>query len=120
MLNRLRTVFDHWHRIREIRALGPRELEDLGMTRGQAERLVTMSEDVPARIATMAAAFGLAEADIQRAYTDYLELLETCDTCGHKPACAKAMKSTGDLRNAAVDFCPNAEAYAKLAQTRTH
>lgn len=115
MLEQLRAIFDQWHRIKEVQALTDRDIADLGISRGQLEHLMRLSADVPDRMAQMAAVFGLSPEQVERHHATYLDLLETCDRCGRKGDCRRAL-ARGDLQPGQVDFCPNAPSYVEMAR----
>lgn len=116
MLERVRAIFDHWHRLQEVKAMSDRDLEDLGLTRWQMEQFARMPENVGERLLQMAQVFGLEPNDVQHAYSDYLELLEVCAHCGALKACKRALADADHLGPEDVHFCPNAHTYEEMAR----
>ena len=113
MFERLRAIFDQWHELKEVAALSDRDLDDLGMTRGQMESFARMPRDVPDRMAQMAAIFGLTEAEIKRHYGEYLDMIETCAHCGSRRECTHALEHAGTTDPEECGFCPNSDLYAR-------
>ncbi len=111
MFNRIKAFLAHWHEAREISALTDRDLDDLGISRAQAEAFVRMPHDVPDRVLAMAEIFGLSEVDVKANHAEWLELLETCGTCRDRGAC-KLVLERGELsRPQDCGFCLNAPAF---------
>ncbi|MDT8854003.1 DUF1127 domain-containing protein [Paracoccaceae bacterium Fryx2] len=117
---RIQAMIDQWRSLQEVSHLSDRELDDMGMTREQVVRFVRMPAAVPERMAKMAAVFGLTEAELQQAYAEYLDLMETCATCGARKVCVSALAHADDLEPADCGFCPNAAAYAEMGRVRVH
>lgn len=116
MMERLRNLLHRWRSLDELDKLGERELADLGLSRYELEELVTMSPEVPERMARMAAVFGLTVEDIRALRNEYLELLENCGHCEAVGQC-RHMLDAGTAQPGNVGFCPNAAFYrAKAAR----
>ncbi|RAZ86129.1 DUF1127 domain-containing protein [Cereibacter johrii] len=120
MLNRVRALFDRWHRLQEIHALSDRDLDDLGITRWQMEQFARMPEDVGERLLQMAQVFGLEPATVQHAYADYLDLLDVCRRCGSTKLCKCTLAEADRVEPADCSFCPNAGTYELMARHTLH
>jgi pyrimidine deaminase RibD-like protein len=116
MLARIRALFDHWHQVKCAGALTDRDLHDLGMTRAQILALATMPDDVPDRLARMAALLGIPEAELQANRAEYLELVETCAGCGSRAPCAQLLAKAEMAQAEDAGFCPNAAAFRDHAR----
>lgn len=105
-----------WHSRRalgeELNRLGERELDDLGIVRGQIPTLVAAYPEAPRLLMRMLRQVGI---DDERVGTALLRELErTCANCVERKACRhwlKAPTPAGDYRR----FCPNAAVLEKLA-----
>lgn len=121
MFERIRQIFDRWHALEELARMSDQDLADLGVTRDQALTLATMPQDVPERLRAMAAIFGLSEDDLHRDHATWLEITETCASCGARPACKRKLEREavfeGSVLPDEVAFCPNARTYKALAPT---
>lgn len=115
MLDRLHAMFQRRRDLNEMRDLTDRDLDDLGMTRGQIEDFARLPQDVPDRMRQMAAIFGLTEAQIKQQYDAYLDLTLTCGRCGHRGDCSKTLRHASAATPADASYCPNAAAYAVMA-----
>lgn len=100
--------------LREIAALGDRDLADLGLTRDQARHLAAMPDDVPGRVEAMARVFGVDADTLHRERDSWTEMLETCAECGALPACKRLMDAPTQSEEAAARICPNAAGFAVL------
>ncbi len=114
LTNRLRQIFQHWHEMREVNAMSDLDLADLGLTRDQLAAFVMMPPEVDERLGQMATVFGVDIAAIRQHYADYLDLLQTCESCGAVSACQKALATPG-ITAESCSFCPNAPAYREAA-----
>ena len=114
MLERLRNLLHSLRALDEIDGLSDRELSDIGLSRAEMAELATMSAAVPARMARMAALFGLTEEDLQRHRPTFLEALEVCAHCGAARTCAHRF-AEGSATPSSVGFCPNVPLYRDLA-----
>lgn len=117
MFERIQAMFAKWHQIKEIEALSPADLHDLGMTRDQVEFFVRMPADVPERMAKMASVFGLTEDQLKANQADYMDLLNVCGHCGARKACGKLLPHADTASRAEADFCPNAPTYGQMSPT---
>lgn len=117
MYDRIKALISRWHAVQEVNQLSDMELDDLGMTRAQVLRFVRMPHDVPDRVAAMAQIFGIPEADVKANHGRYMDLLDTCGTCGHRSACKMVLKQGDSARATDVGFCPNAPEYRSMAET---
>lgn len=115
MFERIQAMFVKWHELKEISALTPTDLADLGMSREQVEFFVRMPLDVPTRMAQMAGVFGLTEDQLKADYSGYMELLEVCGHCGARKACSKVLDHAKSAVRSEADFCPNASTYAQMS-----
>ncbi len=113
MFDQIKELMARWHAMREVDSMTDRDLDDLGMTRGQVNRFVRMPRDVPDRVAAMAGIFGLSADQIKADHGRYLDLLDTCGTCGHRGACIRRLD--GDPAQAQDRFCPNAAEFRNMA-----
>lgn len=111
MFERIKALIERWNEVREVSALSDRDLDDLGMSRGQVEAFVRMPHDVPDRVIAMARIFGLSQTEVMADHAEWLELLETCGTCRDRGAC-KLVLERGELpRPQECSFCPNAHQF---------
>lgn len=113
MFDRIKELMARWHAMREVDSMTDRDLDDLGMTRSQVNRFVRLPRDVPDRVAAMAEIFGLSAEDVKADHGRYLDLLDTCGTCGHRGACKRMLD--GDHKHAPDGFCPNAAEFRDMA-----
>jgi len=113
VIERLRTIARRHRDLRELSGLSDRELIDLGVTRDQAMTLATLPDDVPGRVAAMGQVFGVGEAELHHNRDAWNAMLETCAHCGALPACRRLMTEDHKSATAAVEFCPNAGAFAE-------
>lgn len=111
MLDRLRALLQSLRSMDEIDGLSDRELADIGFTRAEVADLVRMSAAIPARVARMAAVFGLDAADLQGDRATWVEALEVCGHCGSARECAHRFADGGVTAEGAEAFCPNAALY---------
>lgn len=115
MFERIKAMIERWQELSEVEAMSDHELDDLGVTREQMRAFVCIPQDVPDRVLAMAEIFGIPEDQVQRDHALYLELLETCCTCGDRGACKLAL-AKGDLsRPGDCNFCRNARSFHELA-----
>lgn len=115
MFDRLKATLERWRTIDEVSRLDPREKMDLGLGAGELDEIVRFPSDVPERMTRMAAIHGLAPADIRADRGEYLDLLEVCGHCGERRQCGRALASAEGATAASMGFCPNHEAYERLA-----
>lgn len=117
MLERIRALVERWHELKEVEALTERDLDDLGMSRGQVEAFARMPHDTPDRMAAMAANFGISAEDLHANHGEYLELLGTCGTCRDRATCASVLAKKQLARPSDCAFCPNAPAFAEMSRS---
>lgn len=111
MPTRLRALIDRWHELTAVDDLAEHELQDIGLSRSQLRDLVAIPADVPARVARMAAIFGIPDAAWEENRASYLDLIGTCQHCRDAKTCACTFE-TGTLSTPAqAAFCPNAPRY---------
>lgn len=115
MFERIKTLMQRWHDIKEINALSDRDLADLGMSRGQVEAFARMPRDISDRVAHMAAVFGLSNAELHMNHEAYLGLLSTCGTCRDRAQCSHVLARGALATPAEAGFCLNAESFAAQA-----
>lgn len=113
MLTRIRALLDRWHELNAVDELDDRDLDDLGLTRSQLRELVAIPADVPARVARMAALFGIPETALQENRADYLGLLGTCQHCRDARTCTRKFETGAIASPAQANFCPNAAIYSE-------
>lgn len=116
MLERIKALVARWHELQEVEALSDRELGDLGMSRQQVRAFVRMPQDVPDRLAHMAAIFGLGADELQANHAAYVEALETCGTCASRSACTRVLGQGAAARPCDCGFCPNAPTFEALTE----
>lgn len=114
MLERIKAFVGRWRTLQEVGVLTDRDLDDLGMTRGQVEAFARMPHDAPDRMAAMAANFGISEAELKQNHAAYLDLLGTCGTCQDRATCAVVLSKKDLVRPSDCAFCPNAHDFAAL------
>lgn len=107
MFQRIKTLVDHWHELREVESLTDRDLDDLGMTREQVEAFVRMPNDVPDRVAAMARIFGLTDEELKANHEAYMDLLHTCSHCKARRACSVVLERAEFATPQDVGFCMN-------------
>lgn len=115
MFDRIRALLARLHQVEEVQALTDRDLEDLGMTRGQVLDFLRMPTDITQRVTAMAAIFGVPEAELRRDHAQWVDLLSTCGHCASRGACSKVLELADMADPARVDFCGNATVFADLA-----
>lgn len=101
----------------DILAMSERELADLGVSRIEALALVALPDDVPGRVVAMGHLYGLDEDRLVARRPEWTALLETCNGCCERGACARLMARGDEARAAQAGFCPNAGHFADLAAT---
>lgn len=92
--------------------LSPADLEDLGLSAVDYEILLSGRPGARRRLVSMAARFGVSEAEIDRDRGIALEAAETCAQCRQSRGCQKALDGQGEMPR---DACPNAGLYRMLA-----
>lgn len=107
MFDRIKTLLQRRHEIREINALSETDLHDLGLSRSQLVAFVRMPHDLHERLTAMAALFGVPADDLRRHHGRWIEMLTGCGHCADRRACSELLArgrldGPGDAR-----FCPN-------------
>lgn len=115
MFERIKSLMERWHDIKEIDALSERDLDDLGMSRDQVQAFARMPRDISDRVKHMAAIFGLSDAELQVNHEGYLEILSTCGSCRDRAKCSHLLARGADASPLEADFCLNAETFAAQA-----
>jgi uncharacterized protein YjiS (DUF1127 family) len=115
MLDRLKTMMEHMREHREIERMDTRELDELGLSRGQLHEIVDTPAAVTERMAEMARRHGIDAVDLETYRQDYAELLHTCAHCHETGACAHFLNDPAAPAEAAT-FCPNHAEYQSLAR----
>lgn len=115
MFDRIRALIHHLHDVAEVNALTDRELDDLGMSRGQVLDFLQMPQDITERVAAMGAIFGVPESVLRRDHAQWVELLSTCGHCADRGACAKVLARGTAAKGSDAPFCGNSAAFATLA-----
>lgn len=115
MFDRIKTLLERWHEIREVAALSDRDIADLGMTRDQLAHFVRMPADVEDRVAHMAAIFGLSEGEVKANHAQWLDLLEVCGGCTDRVSCAHVLAKGAEAHSADCGFCHNRASFEALA-----
>jgi hypothetical protein len=117
MLEQFRNFLRHLRETREAAALSDRELADIGISRDQLHFFMNLRQDVPERVAAMAAVFGVSETDLRAVHGEYLDILGTCGTCADHGACGVAL-AEGSLKGPDdCTFCPNWDIFHAKART---
>jgi hypothetical protein len=115
MFDRIKALMHRWQDLKEVSQLSDRDLDDLGMTRGQVEAFVRMPHDVPDRVLAMAEIFGLSEDQVKADHAAYTDLLYTCGQCKERGAC-RLVLDRGDLsRPSDAEFCLNKSTFESQA-----
>ncbi len=115
MFDRIKTLLERWHEIREVEALSDRDISDLGVTRDQLAHFVRMPADVEDRVTHMAAIFGLSEDEVKANHAQWVELLEVCGGCTDRVACAHVLARGEEAHPDDCSFCRNRATFAALA-----
>lgn len=115
MFDRIKTLLDRWHEIREVEALSDRDIADLGLTRDQLAHFVRMPADVEDRVTHMAAVFGLSAEAIRENHAQWVDLLEVCGGCTDRAACAHVLQKGDGAHPADCGFCRNRATFQALA-----
>lgn len=114
MFDSIKSALQRSRTLHEVRGMSARELDDLGLSRGEVEDFVMIPEATADRLGRMAAIFGMDRQAIRARTDDHLAMLKTCNRCADRTACDLAL-TRGDLRRPQdCGFCPNA---AMLGET---
>ncbi len=107
--NRLHRSRDH----AELAALDDRQLEDIGIERGELVLVVAGAADAPERVGMMASRLGI-EAEVLEARKPLLNAMtKRCAACRTKLICAWWLAEGGE-EDAFREFCPNAGRFVEL------
>lgn len=115
MFDRIKTLLERWHEIREVEALSDRDIADLGLSRDQLTNFVRMPLDIEDRVAHMAAVFGLSEDEVKANHAQWLDLLENCGGCTDREACAHVLARGDGAHPEDCGFCRNRASFTVLA-----
>ncbi|MBI1218389.1 MAG: DUF1127 domain-containing protein [Rhodobacteraceae bacterium] len=113
MLDRLKALLEHRRELHEIAQMDARDLEDVGLSRGQLLQIVATPDEVAERMARMAARHGLTAVELEEYRQDYAHLLATCAQCHSTGACTHFLADPAASADQAT-FCPNHEDYVVL------
>jgi hypothetical protein len=113
MFDRLTALLDRSRTLRELCAMGERDLDDIGVSRGELEAVVTAPPQVTERMLAMAARHGVGQHELAGHNSDFAGMIESCRSCESLGACR------GFLADPAADparavFCPNHATYDAL------
>ena len=112
MFDRIRSLLNRLHEVKEVEALTDRDLADIGISRNQMLDFLRMPQDINERVIAMGAIFGVPAADLKRDYGLWLDLLTNCGHCADRTACARALGRGAD--KADCGFCGNRDAFEGL------
>jgi hypothetical protein len=113
MFDRIRTLLNRLHEVKEVDTLTDRDLDDIGISRAQMLDFLRMPEDINERVLAMGAIFGVPAADLKRDHGLWLDLLTTCGHCTDRAACSHALDQGADP--AECGFCGNRAAFSDLS-----
>ena len=119
MLDRLRNLLHTLRSLDEIDGLSDRDLADIGLSRPEVADLARMSAAIPARMARMAAVFGVSEAELTADRASAVEATQVCAHCGAARTCAHHVAEGTVTPDTAAGYCPNAALYRDIA-ARAH
>lgn len=107
MFDRIKTLLQRWHEIKEADALTDYDLHDLGLSRDQLRAFVRMPHDLHQRLTAMAVLFGVPEDELRHDHGRWIEMLTSCGHCADRRACSELL-ARGRLDGPAdARFCPN-------------
>jgi hypothetical protein len=115
MLDWLRDYLQQRAARREAAALSASDLQNIGLTRAEAEALFSMPPEITGRVARMASVYELTRADIRRDGAAYRDLVAGCALCSRVRECGERLADVSQLSPGDVSFCPNSAAFARLA-----
>lgn len=118
MFERIKALIHRWDDIREVDALSDRDLDDIGVTRGQMEDFMRMPHDLDKRVTAMAAIFGVDETVLRQDHGHLIDMLQTCGHCKDRGACAQVLERGELSRPRDAGFCPNAGDFTEMAERR--
>lgn len=100
--------------VREVDTLSPRDLEEVGLTRGELRELVQTPGEIITRQMEMAFRHGLTDRDFAKHRHDYAAMVLICRDCRSVDTCRHFLAAPNAPLTEAT-FCPNAESYRDLA-----
>ena len=115
MFDRIKTLLQRWHEIKEIEALTDRDLDDLGMSRQQVLDFARMPADITERVIAMGRIFGVPREELERDHDQWVDLLSVCGHCADRGACALVLAKGDIARPADAGFCLNRDTFSTLA-----
>ena len=107
--NRLHRSRDH----EELAALDDRQLEDIGIQRGELMLVVAGAADASERIGIMASRLGIEPEALEARKPLLNEMTKRCAACRTKLLCAWWLAEGGG-DDAFREFCPNAGRFVEL------
>lgn len=114
MFDRIRSLIHRLHEVRQVDALSDRDLDDLGMSRGQVLDFLRMPHDIAERVPAMGAIFGISEAQLKRDHGLWVDLLSTCGHCADRGSCSRLLAQGDQAQPSEATFCGNRAAFADL------
>lgn len=113
------TQRERYRDIEALRAMSPREIEELGgelgLSRLQFEAIVKAGPDAADEMIKMMIELGVDPAAVQAAYPALTrDMKVTCATCGDKRICRHALED-GTAAATLATFCPNADELSAFA-----
>ncbi|WP_343080941.1 DUF6455 family protein [Ostreiculturibacter nitratireducens] len=108
----------HLRALHEVDALSQRDLDEIGMSKGDLRAVLTTGPEVLARMEKMAALHGLSHRALTENRSDYVGFVAECRHCGAVRTCEKAL-ANASVTAAETAFCPNAAAYDAMAAGQT-
>lgn len=115
MFERIKSLMDRWHDIKEVDSLTERDLNDLGMSRDQVRAFIRMPHDIGDRVKHMAEIFGITDEELHMNHESYVDILTTCGSCKERGRCSHLLAHAATARPADASFCLNAETFAAQA-----
>lgn len=97
---------------RELSAMGPRDLADIGASRADLDILVHAPADAPQRLQAMLRRLRIDPDGLAARRWFRLDLERGCAICGKRRACRAWLN--GPARAGFERFCPNAERLRRL------
>ncbi|MDE3027726.1 MAG: DUF1127 domain-containing protein [Paracoccaceae bacterium] len=100
--------------VREIEAMDPRELDEIGLSRDDLINIAETPNAVCRRMEAMAAVHGIDAETMNQNRVDYGQLLAKCRHCGQTAHCADFL-GDANVAGDGAEFCPNHSDYVALA-----
>ena len=97
-----------------LHGLGSAELMDVGISRPDFMTALAAPEDPRERMLSMAAAYGLPSAAVDRDHWRALDIARACAQCRERVTCKRWLNGLEENIEASA-FCPNADHYNELA-----